>query len=138
MHSNPSVAQKPLWSPVPVKALPAPHFRYSPIVRSGTFLFISGMVGLDPETGGIVEGGLEIETRMIFRNLLKACNELAIPPQQLMLVRVYCSDFSAFGDFNGVWNDFFKDVTPPARTSIGVSALPLGAMIEMEFQFAIE
>ncbi|MGJ3439456.1 RidA family protein [Pseudomonas sp. Je.1.5.c] len=138
MPSNPSVAVKSLWSPVPVKALPAPHFRYSPIVRSGPFLFISGMVGLDPETGGLVKGGLEIETRTIFHNLQKACDELAIQAQQLMLVRVYCSDFSAFGDFNGVWNEFFKDVTPPARTSIGVSALPLGAVIEMEFQFAIE
>lgn len=128
----------PSWSPVPAQCLPAPHFRYSPIVRAGSFLFVSGMVGLDREQGGLLPGGLEVEARAIFENLKHACVELEVGFHQLMLVRVYCSDFTKFGEFNAVWNEYFKDQTPPARTSIGVSALPLGAMIEMEFQFAID
>ncbi len=101
-------------------------------------MFVSGMVGLDREHGGLVAGGLEVETRTIFENLKRACTELDVGFHQLMLVRVYCSDFTKFGEFNTVWNEYFKDQTPPARTSVGVSALPLGALIEMEFQFAID
>jgi 2-iminobutanoate/2-iminopropanoate deaminase len=96
------------------------------------------MVGLDPETGGLIMGGLAVEAQRIFKNLQDACQELGIGKHQMMLVRVYCADFAQFGAFNAVWNNYFNDQTPPARTSIGVSALPLGALIEMEFQFAIE
>lgn len=137
-----SIAHAPLkapsWLPVPVESLPAPHFKYSPIVRIGSLLFVSGMVGLDREQGGLVAGGLEVEARTIFENLKNACVELEVGFHQLMLVRVYCSDFTKFVEFNAVWNEYFKDPPPPARTSIGVSALPLGALIEMEFQFAID
>lgn len=138
MSILPHTSTSPAWTPVSVKSLPAPHFRYSPIVRSGPFVFISGMVGLDPETGGLIMGGLAVEAQRIFKNLQDACQELGIGKHQMMLVRVYCADFAQFGAFNAVWNNYFNDQTPPARTSIGVSALPLGALIEMEFQFAIE
>ncbi len=127
-----------LWAPISVKTLPAPHFRYSPIVRAGSFLFVSGMVGLEPETGGLIAGGLVSESKRIFKNLQDVCDEIGISMHQLMLVRIYCADFTQFGSFNEVWNEYFNDQTPPARTSIGVSALPLGALIEMEFQFVVE
>ena len=138
MSNSALQSQSSTWMPVPVESLPAPHFRYSPIVRCGSLLFVSGMVALDPETGGLLKGGLAAQTQRIFDNLENACIELGVERRQLMLVRVYCADFAEFGAFNAVWENNFKDQTPPARTSVGVSALPLGALIEMEFQFAIE
>ncbi|MDP9555122.1 UNVERIFIED_ORG: 2-iminobutanoate/2-iminopropanoate deaminase [Pseudomonas parafulva] len=138
MSTSHAEHQVPSWSAIPSQSLPTPHFKYSPIVRAGSFLFVSGMVGLDREHGGLVAGGLEVEARAIFQNLKRACLELEVGFHQLMLVRVYCCDFAKFGEFNAVWDEYFKDQTPPARTSIGVSALPLGALIEMEFQFAID
>ena len=51
------------------------------------------------------------------------------------MARVYTTRFEQFGEFNEVWERQFADVEPPARTSIGVSALPLGALVEIEFVF---
>lgn len=125
------------WAPLISESLPAPHFAYSPVVRSGSFIFVSGLIGLNPENGRLIEGGLASEADRIFKNLKGICDDLGISVDQLMLARIYCADFSQFDVFNAIWSDFFKERTPPARTSIGVSALPLGALIEMEFQFAI-
>ena len=66
-------------------------------------------VGLHREHGGLVAGGLEVEARTIFENLTRACTELDVGFNQLRLVRVYCSDFTKFGEFNVVWNEYFKD-----------------------------
>ncbi|WP_426157057.1 RidA family protein [Pseudomonas sp. TSRC2-2] len=126
------------WTPLVSRALPAPHFAYSPVVRAGGFVYVSGMVGLDPAHGGLVDGGLAAEVQQILINLSEMCKELTIGLEQLMLVRIYCADFSQFGVLNQHWQAFFEGRTPPARTSLGVAALPLGALVEMEFQFAID
>jgi len=126
------------WTPLVSRALPAPHFAYSPVVRAGGFIFVSGMVGLDPAHGGLVDGGMAAEVQQILINLSELCKELTFGLEKLMLVRIYCADFSQFGVLNQHWQAFFEGRTPPARTSLGVDALPLGALVEMEFQFAID
>lgn len=128
----------PLWAPIINRALPAPHFSYSPVVRAGSFVFVSGMVGLDPVQGGLVTGGMEAEVRQILTNLDNLSQELQLGLEQLMLARIYCADFSQFGVINQVWEAFYINRIPPARTSIGATALPLGALVEMEFQFVID
>ncbi len=57
--------------------------------------------------------------------------------EQLVLVRLFCTDFSAFAEVNRAWEEFFAQVVPPTRTSVGVHALPLDALVEMEFQFVV-
>jgi 2-iminobutanoate/2-iminopropanoate deaminase len=126
------------WTPLVSRALPAPHFAYSPVVRAGGFIFVSGMVGLDPAHGCLVDGGMAAEVQQILINLSELCKELTFGLEKLMLVRIYCADFSQFGVLNQHWQAFFEGRTPPARTSLGVDALPLGALVEMEFQFAID
>lgn len=128
----------PLWAPLANCSLPAPHFAYSPVVRAGSFIHVSGLVGLDPAHGELVAGGMEAEVRQILSSLSSLCGELGLALDQLMLARIYCADFSQFGVINEVWQAFFQDRTPPARTSVGVAALPLGALVEMEFQFVID
>jgi len=117
------------------QTLPPPRFRYSPIVQVGPQVWVSGLVGLDPATGALAEGGTRGQARQILTNLLALCQEQGWPLSRLVMARIYATDFNAFGEINEVWEDVFAQVDPPARTSVGVSALPLGAAVEMEFQF---
>jgi 2-iminobutanoate/2-iminopropanoate deaminase len=122
---------------VPTAALPAPKFRYSPVVVAGGFAFVSGLVGLDPRTGALVGGGAYAQSARILDNLSALCVEQGWSLGQLVVARIYCADFSVFPEVNRAWEERFRDVVPPARTSIGASALPLGALVEMEFQLAL-
>lgn len=66
------------WTSLASKSLPAPHFAYSPIVMAGNFIHVSGMVGLDPDHGRLVAGGLDEETLQILNNLRGLCEELGV------------------------------------------------------------
>ncbi len=124
---------------VATQVLPRPHFRYSPVVRVGPFAFVSGMVALDPRQGQLIQGDAGAQTARILANVQALMDEQGWLARQLVLARIYCVDFSAFGLINQAWEAFFGDSdAPPARTSLGVSALPLGALVEIEFQFVLE
>lgn len=116
----------------------APKFLYSPCVRSGGIGLISGMVALDPTTGRLIEGGVGPQTQRIFDNLRLALPDYGFELRDLALARVYLTDFSRFPEFNAVWEQQFASLPPPARTSLGVQALPLGALVEIEFTFIQE
>lgn len=115
--------------------IPAPRFRYTPCVKSGPFGFVSGMVALDPATGALVEGGAGAQTQRIFDNLRLALPDYGFALEQLCMARVYTTCFERFDEINRVWDAQFAQVAPPARTSVGVSELPLGALVEIEFLF---
>jgi len=119
------------------EVLPAPRFRYSPVVLAGGFAFLSGMVGLDAATGKLAEGGAYGESRQVLANLKALLAEQGWSLGQIVLARLYCADFARFGDVNRAWDECFADAVPPARTSLGVAALPLGAQVEMEFQLIV-
>jgi 2-iminobutanoate/2-iminopropanoate deaminase len=119
------------------RALPAPRFKYTPVVVAGGFAFVSGLVGLDPERGVLAEGGTLGQSRQIFANLHALCVEQGWSLGQLVAARIYCADFAEFPEVNRAWEECFDGVAPPARTSVGVAALPLGARVEMEFQFVV-
>lgn len=114
---------------------PAPRFRYTPCVKSGPFGFVSGMVALDPVSGALVEGGVGTQTQRIFDNLRLALPDYGFTLEQLCMARVYATCFDRFDEINRVWESQFVEVAPPARTSVGVNALPLGALVEIEFCF---
>ncbi len=123
---------------LPTRTLPTPRFRYSPVVQAGPFAFVSGLVALDAASGQLVGGGAYAETTQILANLRRLVDEMGWSLTQLLVARIFCADFSAFAEVNRAWDQFFADVVPPARTSVGVSALPLGALVEMEFQFVVD
>jgi|GEM_PF-266466 len=123
---------------VPSKTLPAPRFRYSPVVRAGAFAFVSGLVGLDARTGRLAEGGAYGQTAQVLRNLRALADEIGWSISQLIVARVYCADVNGTADVNRAWDEAFAEVTPPARTFVVVSALPLGAAVEIEFQFHVD
>lgn len=116
-------------------AIPAPRFRYTPCVRSGPLHSVSGMVGLDPASGKLAAGGVAAETRQILRNLSAAMPDYGVGLEHLVSARVFTTQFERFAEINGVWEEFFAEIDPPARTALGVAALPLGALVEIEFTF---
>jgi len=117
------------------KSLPAPKFRYSPCVKAGPFYHMAGMVGLDPETGKLVQGPYE-ETLRILRNITLAAADLGLALTELVSANIYTTRMQDFPEINKAWEELFTaDLPPPARTSVGVAALPLGATVEIEFRF---
>lgn len=118
-------------------AVAAPRFRYSPCVRIGGMVQLSGMLALDPATGALAAGGPGAETAAILATLLRALPDYGVTLDELLIARVYTTRLDLFAEINAAWEAVFTaDVVPPARTAIGVGALPLGATVEIEFTFA--
>jgi 2-iminobutanoate/2-iminopropanoate deaminase len=116
--------------------LPKPRFRYSPVVKAGPWIRVSGMIALDATTGALEPGGPGAETAKIMANLIGALPEFGIALDDLVAARIFTTRFEQFADINRAWEAAIDTMaTPPARTSVGVSALPLGASVEIEFEF---
>ena len=124
--------------PVAVTAttLPRPRFRYSPCVRAGPHYRFAGMIALDSETGTLESGGPGAETAKILDNLLTALAEIGLRLEDMVSATIYTTAFEQFPAINEAWEAVFsEDLRPPARTSVGVQALPLGATVEIGFDF---
>jgi 2-iminobutanoate/2-iminopropanoate deaminase len=104
---------------------------YSVGIQTGGFVFCSGTIGVDPETGKFVEGGIEAETRQVLINLGKTLAEGTSSFEQVVKTTVFMTNMEDFPKMNAVYAEFFGD-EPPARSTIEVSALPGGAMVEIE------
>lgn len=113
----------------------APKFRYSPCVKTGPWYTVSGMVALDPVSGRLVGGGPYEESRHILALLQAGIGDWGLALTDLAQARIYTTRFEQFAEINRAWEEAFAQVEPPARTSVGVAALPLGASVEMEFTF---
>ena len=119
------------------KQLVPPKFRYSQMVKAGPHYYCSGLIALDNDTGQLVPGGVGKETEKILENLQLLMAEFGLGWEHLAFARVFTSDFANFPEFNAAWEALFDtlDASPPARSSVGVDALPLNAGIEIEFTF---
>ena len=104
---------------------------YSQAVRAGDFMFCSGIVGLSPETGSLVEGGIEAQVRQALENLSALLEDLGSSLAAVVKTTVFLADISDFPVFNGIYAEYFPS-DPPARSTVQVAALPLGAGIEVE------
>ncbi len=119
------------------KKITPPKFKYSQAVKAGPHYYFSGLIALDNDSGELVPGGIGRETEKILENLQVLMEEFDLDWEHLAMARVFAKDFAGFGDFNAAWEALFNnlDTPPPARSSVGVNALPLGANIEIEFTF---
>jgi reactive intermediate/imine deaminase len=104
---------------------------YSQAVAAGGLVFLSGQVGLDPKTGELVAGGLEAEARRAFSNLAAVADAAGPGLAAAVRVTVYLTDLGQFAVANRIMQEFFTEPYP-ARVTIGVSALPRGAAIEVD------
>src|SRR3954451_1596994 len=111
---------------VTADAAPAAVGPYSHAVRSGGFLFLSGQTPLDPATGALVEGDVGAQTEQCLRNLQAVCEAAGAALADAVRCGIYVTDMATFADVNAAYATFFEG-DPPARSTIGVAALPLGA-----------
>ncbi len=104
---------------------------YSHAIDADGFIFLSGQTPLDPSTGLLVEGGIQEQTKQCFVNLFNVLEACGLMPDDVQKVNVYLTDMSTFPQMNEVYAQQFSQPYP-ARTTIGVAALPLGAQVEIE------
>lgn len=104
---------------------------YSHAVWAGDLVYLSGQTPLDPATGKLVEGDVAAQAAQCFRNLFEVLQAAGLTPEHVIKVNVYLVDMADFAAMNRVYAAQFSQPYP-ARTTIGVAALPLGARIEIE------
>src|ERR1700677_547995 len=104
---------------------------FSQAIEVGGFLYFSGQVGQDPATGKVVEGGIVAETERVFRNLSAVLKAAGKSFDHVARAGVYLTNMSDFGEMNGIYAKHFSQPFP-ARTTIAVAALPLGACVEID------
>jgi 2-iminobutanoate/2-iminopropanoate deaminase len=104
---------------------------YSHAVRSGGFAFLSGQTPVDPATGKLVEGSIGDQTRRCLENLSIVAAAAGVRLADAVRTTIYVVDISLFGDVNEAYGGYFQ-TDPPARTTIGVAALPLGSQVEID------
>lgn len=104
---------------------------YSQAVESGDQIYLSGQTPIDPTTGKLVLGGITAQTEQCFKNLFKVLAASGLSPDDVIKVNVYLADMSNFESMNSVYQMQFS-APYPARTTIGVASLPLGAQVEIE------
>ncbi len=104
---------------------------YSQAVRVGAQLFCSGQIALDPATGELVEGGVAEQTRRVFDNLEAVLAGAGLTFEHVVKITAYLTDLADFPVFNEISAERFSEPWP-ARATVGVAALPKGALVEVE------
>jgi 2-iminobutanoate/2-iminopropanoate deaminase len=110
---------------------PRPIGPYSQGVISGGFLFCSGQIALDPQTGQIVEGDVAAQTERVLQNLVAVLREAKMGPENVVKTTVYLADMADFPKMNEVYGRFLGQ-KPPARTTIQAAGLPRGVRVEID------
>ena len=110
---------------------PKPVSAYSQAIQSGSLLFLAGQIPLDPATGKVVSGTIAEETERIIDNMRAVLDAAGVGLDNVVKTTVYLTNMADFAAFNEAYaRHFTKD--PPARTTVAVAALPLGARVEVE------
>jgi 2-iminobutanoate/2-iminopropanoate deaminase len=111
---------------------PAPRGPYSPAVRAGDFIFVSGQVPVDPMTGQAVLGDVKSETRRVLENIRLNLQGCGASMADVVKCQVFLADIKDFSAMNEVYTEFFGD-SKPARTTVQAGALPLaGSKVEID------
>ena len=110
---------------------PAAIGPYSQGILSGSLLFTSGQIPLDPAAGSLVSGGIQSETKQVMENLKAVLEAGGAGLKDVVKTTVYMTDLSEFAQMNEVYGIYFSG-EPPARSTVGVASLPRGARVEIE------
>lgn len=117
--------------PIRSDAAPAAIGPYSQAVRSAQTVYLSGQIPLDPATMSLVEGDIAIQAHRVFQNLQAVCEAAGGSLAGVVRVGIYLTDLADFAAVNEVMAQYFT-APYPARSTIGVSALPRGARVEVD------
>ncbi|QTA38387.1 RidA family protein [Thermosipho ferrireducens] len=114
------------------KSAPKAIGPYSIAVKSNGFIFISGQLPVDIETGELIKGDIKKATSVILKNVKNILEEVGSSLEKVVKVNVYMKDISKFSEFNEIYGKFFES-HKPARAVVQVSGLPKDSDIEIEF-----
>jgi 2-iminobutanoate/2-iminopropanoate deaminase len=117
--------------PVPTPNAPPVAGPYSPAVRAGDWLVLAGQVGFDPASGGLTAGGTAAQARQTFANVTAVLTDCGASWADVAKVTIFLVDMADFGAVNDVYGEAVGEHRP-ARTTVQVAALPIGAGIEVE------
>jgi 2-iminobutanoate/2-iminopropanoate deaminase len=117
---------------IQTEGAPAPVGPYSQAIQFGDLLFVSGQIPLDPATAKIVPGEIEDETRQVLGNLKAILEAADSSLANVLKATVYLTDMSLFPRVNAIYAEAFDADPAPARATVEVAALPLGARVEID------
>jgi reactive intermediate/imine deaminase len=104
---------------------------FSPAIRTGNLVFLSGQLGLKPGTRELVPGGIAAETEQTLEGIRSLLNDIGLDMEDVVKCTVFLADINDYPKMNEVYLRYFpKD--PPARSALAASGLALGALVEIE------
>ena len=101
------------------------------VAEAAKFVFTAGQIALDPKTGAVVEGDVEIQTRQVLENLRAVLEAAGTGLNQVVKTTVFLKNMEDFSRMNRVYGTYFKE-NPPARSAVEVARLPKDVLIEIE------
>ena len=104
---------------------------YSPAMRAGNLLFLSGQIPIDPASGAVVDGGIAAQTEQVMRNIGALLEAAGAGFEHLVRTTVFLADMNDFAAMNECYAKFVVD-PPPARSTVEVARLPRGARVEID------
>lgn len=110
---------------------------YSTATIAGSCCFMSGMLGVDPETGKLAEGGIEAQATQAMRNVVTVLEELGLTPASVLKTTVFLADLNDFAKVNAIYADYFGP-DYPSRSCVQVARLPMDALVEIEAIATVE
>lgn len=113
-------------------AAPAPVGPYSQAIEQDGWIFVSGQIPLDPDTGGLVDGDVEAQTRRVLANLGAVLEAAGASFDDVVRTTIYLTDLASFTAVNAIYAEHFSGEPAPARATVQVAALPLRARVEID------
>ena len=110
---------------------PAAIGPYSQAIKTDSLIFASGQLGLNPQTGKLVEG-VEAQARQALENIAALLEAAGSRMDRIVKTTIFLANLADFATVNAVYAKAFTDTPPPARSTIQVAALPLGGLVEIE------
>lgn len=104
---------------------------YSPAIRAGNLLFISGQVGFDPATGALIDGDISAQTDQVMRNIGELLKAAGTDFGHVVRMTVFLADMNEFAKMNEVYGRYVTN-PPPTRSTVQVARLPRDARVEID------
>ena len=116
---------------IKTKYSPKPIGTYNQAVIAGNYMFISGQIALNPNTGQLITDEIKKETTQVMENLKAILSEASLTFDNVVKTTIFLSRMDDFADVNEIYGSYLNDSTAPARETVQVSKLPVGVNVEI-------